>query len=365
MNCNEPTERLSAYADGALEPGERAAVEAHVERCAACRATLEDYRSIGRAIRGLARVSAPPSILSGVREAIAPAPLRFPLRGVLMPAAAAALLVALSVWIFTHGPPPAPRGSTLALDEVDRHAPVPPPPTLGKGGVETMEKNLAQEAGAAGFAQTSEPSPREWILVLADSPVKKEPAYGDFERRLGRTQAPDPAESKDRDAAAVPTSYSLELTEAEYADLKKEARAAGLTVLENPAQPGDDALGAEAYYAKLTAAPKPAARGALKGADDKLAESRRARALAESDPALDLRQKAAEPEGQQREAKTQAVPPASAAPTAAAPRADAPDAGRKEQGKAAVRRLRVTVYRLPAPPAAAQPARPAEKPKQP
>lgn len=47
MKSNEHwTDRLSEYVDGDLGPEERTGLEAHLERCGECRATLEELRSI-------------------------------------------------------------------------------------------------------------------------------------------------------------------------------------------------------------------------------------------------------------------------------------------------------------------------------
>src|SRR5258708_11470103 len=51
MHPNETA--LNDYADGSLDPHERASVEAHLTTCAACRRDVEDLREIRRAIGDL------------------------------------------------------------------------------------------------------------------------------------------------------------------------------------------------------------------------------------------------------------------------------------------------------------------------
>ncbi|HEX6884104.1 MAG TPA: zf-HC2 domain-containing protein [Planctomycetota bacterium] len=46
-------DRLSEYLDGELAPGEHAALERHLEGCAACRATLAELRAVVAAARAL------------------------------------------------------------------------------------------------------------------------------------------------------------------------------------------------------------------------------------------------------------------------------------------------------------------------
>ena len=48
----ETSGRLSAYHDGELPAGERAAVERHLAECAACREALEQMRRLSAALAG-------------------------------------------------------------------------------------------------------------------------------------------------------------------------------------------------------------------------------------------------------------------------------------------------------------------------
>ncbi|MER3452877.1 MAG: hypothetical protein C4344_04230, partial [Acidimicrobiia bacterium] len=55
-------ERISAYVDDELPPAERAQVEEHLARCAACRAREEAYRAQRALIGQLPRPYPPPSL---------------------------------------------------------------------------------------------------------------------------------------------------------------------------------------------------------------------------------------------------------------------------------------------------------------
>ena len=64
--------KVSAYADGELSAHEAAAVEAHIETCAACRARLADIRALSAALRGGALdVALPPGLDLKIKRAVA------------------------------------------------------------------------------------------------------------------------------------------------------------------------------------------------------------------------------------------------------------------------------------------------------
>ena len=66
VHCPEWEEKLSLYVDGVLNPFDENAVEAHIARCASCRATVELWRAVGQSVRRLPRELPPPYL----REAI-------------------------------------------------------------------------------------------------------------------------------------------------------------------------------------------------------------------------------------------------------------------------------------------------------
>ena len=55
MTCQDVDLQLDAYIDGTLAPGERAAVDAHLTQCAACREALEKMRRLLADSRALPR----------------------------------------------------------------------------------------------------------------------------------------------------------------------------------------------------------------------------------------------------------------------------------------------------------------------
>lgn len=107
MNCTQDKERLSAWHDGALPEADRATVAAHLDACAECRATLDAYGSIGETLRSLPREKAPASILQAVRQSAAPNEIPFPQSSMIsyVLAAAAALLIAVNVMVYFNNAP--------------------------------------------------------------------------------------------------------------------------------------------------------------------------------------------------------------------------------------------------------------------
>lgn len=72
MTADPFTDQLSEYLDGELSAPERAAVDAHLAQCAACRATLEELRGV--VLEAASLDDAPPSrdLWAGVAARIAP-----------------------------------------------------------------------------------------------------------------------------------------------------------------------------------------------------------------------------------------------------------------------------------------------------
>jgi anti-sigma factor RsiW len=124
MDC-DVSPLLSAYVDGELDDADRSNVEAHLESCAACRSTVEDFRSIGSMTAGYAPASGPfesPRALAAVL-----ARGRAPLwrRRVSVPAAVlptVAVLAAGGVFLITRtvAPENAKAPTSLATGEVSR-----------------------------------------------------------------------------------------------------------------------------------------------------------------------------------------------------------------------------------------------------
>jgi anti-sigma factor RsiW len=57
--CDDLRPRLSAYRDGALAPGRRRAIEAHLEGCAGCRGELESIARVAGHVAAAAAVARP------------------------------------------------------------------------------------------------------------------------------------------------------------------------------------------------------------------------------------------------------------------------------------------------------------------
>lgn len=105
-DCATVAGRLDEYAAGGLAPDDRAAVEAHLAGCAACRRALDRAQALPAALSALPRSIDPPAaVWEGIvarRRGPAPRWARL--------AAAAALLVAVSssaTWLLTRAPGPA------------------------------------------------------------------------------------------------------------------------------------------------------------------------------------------------------------------------------------------------------------------
>ena len=69
---------LARYVDNELPAGDRARVEAHVAVCADCRRTLDQIQLSASLVRGLKRVTAPPSVWASIEQGLTDRPLRRP-----------------------------------------------------------------------------------------------------------------------------------------------------------------------------------------------------------------------------------------------------------------------------------------------
>ena len=72
MTTDSFTDRLSEYLDGELSAPERAAVDAHLLECAACRSTLDDLRAVVAEAAQLANAPPARELWSGIAARIAP-----------------------------------------------------------------------------------------------------------------------------------------------------------------------------------------------------------------------------------------------------------------------------------------------------
>ncbi len=78
-NCMEVQEDFSALLDDELSPDEREQIEGHLSECAECLRELDALKQVDVAYSGLSKVQAPEDFEKGVRDAIRPRTLRFPL----------------------------------------------------------------------------------------------------------------------------------------------------------------------------------------------------------------------------------------------------------------------------------------------
>lgn len=73
MTCN--TELVTGYVDGALDEASRAAVEAHLPGCPACREQAESERALRLRLRALAPAEPRPTLAAEVRRRLKPRPV--------------------------------------------------------------------------------------------------------------------------------------------------------------------------------------------------------------------------------------------------------------------------------------------------
>lgn len=108
MDCNDTRGRLNPYLDGELEMDENVQVVSHLESCAACSSVFEGERALFDEVRRQAAGAPAPA---GLRERISariaqsrPVSRPWPFTRALVPAAAAAVLVAVFVTFFASQP---------------------------------------------------------------------------------------------------------------------------------------------------------------------------------------------------------------------------------------------------------------------
>jgi anti-sigma factor RsiW len=113
-------EILIAYLDGKATPAEQREVEAHLASCAACRLRADEFRSVSVVLGELPEQEVTPAFDAALRERIAAEDSRRWFDGLLpVPrfAAAAALLLALALWVGTVAPPPQEMAQFPRTDE--------------------------------------------------------------------------------------------------------------------------------------------------------------------------------------------------------------------------------------------------------
>ncbi len=123
MTCEEVRGLLSPYADGELDLVRGVDVERHLDGCPTCAAALEAIRSLSRALGDPTLYHpAPPQLGRRVRASLprASRSSRLPWRA-LLPAVAAAAVVAVAVWGAVRGPSAPRADEQLAREVVASH----------------------------------------------------------------------------------------------------------------------------------------------------------------------------------------------------------------------------------------------------
>jgi putative zinc finger protein len=119
FTCAQVNEAAAEFALGILPPDERESVEAHLQRCPACRLEVESMQSVGTQLLDLVPGTEPPlgfdrRVLSRVKPA--PSPMRRRYRMIATLAAAAAIAVATTIGVdASHTSRPTPAVAATAV----------------------------------------------------------------------------------------------------------------------------------------------------------------------------------------------------------------------------------------------------------
>lgn len=183
-------DRLDDYLGGWLEESGRAGFEAHLARCAACRAEIERQRRLdgllGQASAHLESVR--PDLVRRIQRRLAAARRqRWVTRAVAGLAAAAVLLLSVLVWL--QAPPTRPTATIVGVPQKPRHLMPEKPPTA------SVEPRAASEQLAmlvVSHCGNSCPSVHRWTrMPRVASPMPSVRAGS-----AGRVQADDEAEAR-------------------------------------------------------------------------------------------------------------------------------------------------------------------------
>jgi len=152
---HESRRTLAEYAAGALGGREAERVQAHVGRCAACRAELARLNEAARLVESAGLESPPPRVDEAVFAHVAAHPRRAPAwRGLRLALAGAgvALVLAVGSWLGLRGEPPlatSPYDAEMSLYVRDHAAAEWREPLADRVGLSAMILAQAQEGGDA------------------------------------------------------------------------------------------------------------------------------------------------------------------------------------------------------------------------
>jgi hypothetical protein len=114
MRCSRVRKQLLDWVEAGLSGRQGAAIAAHLEKCAPCRAEAEELRQAELALRTLASLEAAPDLTADLHRRLAAPPARsFPRRWAGAGLGAAAALAALALWLAV-APQPASRPIQIA-----------------------------------------------------------------------------------------------------------------------------------------------------------------------------------------------------------------------------------------------------------
>lgn len=99
-NCLQPSESLSDYVDGLLDPAERAALAAHLGACESCRGLVDDLTRLKDAARSLGPIVPPAHIWENIQASLPSAKRQA--RSQWLGLAAALVLVTTGAYFFTR-----------------------------------------------------------------------------------------------------------------------------------------------------------------------------------------------------------------------------------------------------------------------
>lgn len=173
LHCPEWEEKLSLYVDGLLNPFDENAVQAHIARCGACRATVELWRAVGQSVRRLPRELPPPDL----REAILASTTRRRSRarrwvfGWRTLAPALGLAVGLAWWTLPRPVnAPTPTVATVPLPRVETTLPMASAPVSNEKEASSPQTPLVIVLQSSSAFRTASPAPR-WTPTTRLSPA--------------------------------------------------------------------------------------------------------------------------------------------------------------------------------------------------